>query len=336
MIKVAVDAMGGDKAPEEIVKGALLALDEKVAHIILVGDREKIEPLISNYKLNENLSIIHTSEFICMDEPPTNVIKKKRRASLVLAAELVRENEASAVVSAGNTGAVMEVALLTLGRVPGIRRPALATFWPSLGGVNVMLDAGANADCKPEYLYQFAVMGSLYCQKVMGIDNPRVGLLNIGSEAIKGNALVLATYKLLSNAKLNFVGNVEMKDFLRGKVDVAVCDGFVGNMVLKASESVAAFFNDLLKMEIKKNIFYKLIALGLMPVFKGLKKRLDHSEHGGALFLGLKGICIKSHGSADARTIYNAIKIASKAIENDIVGKIRDNISEEELESINV
>lgn len=331
-MKIVVDAMGGDRAPFEIVNGALLALDEKIAQIVLVGDTEKINPLISKYASNNDLSVVHTSEYIHMDESPSQAIKKKKNASIIIAAELVKNGDACAVVSAGNTGAVMEVALFTIGRIQGIKRPALTTFWPSMQGTKIMLDTGANADCRAEYLYQFATMGSIYVQKIMGIEKPKVGLLNIGSEAIKGNALVLSAYKLLSKSNLNFVGNIEMREFLGGKVDVAVCDGFVGNMVLKAAESTAEFFNELLKGEIKKNILHTLTALALKTPFRNLKKRLDHSEHGGALLLGLKGICIKSHGRADARTIYNAVKIAARAVEKNIVVQIQDSISKDELE----
>lgn len=327
-MRIAIDAMGGDFAPSAIVEGAVSAAQDSSINLILVGDQEQINLELKNHTKLENVSILHTPEYILMDESPTFALKKKKQASLILGAKLVKQREAQALISAGNTGAVMEASLLYIGRIKGIKRPALATFWPTLKSSGMFLDSGANSDCKPEYLLQFAQMGDIYAQKVLEISNPKIGLLNIGSEPMKGNAVLSGAYKLLSQVKLNFIGNVEMRDFLLGNIDVAVCDGFVGNMVLKASEAVAEFFTTILKQEIKKHFLAKAGAIFLKPVFKSLKKRLDHSEHGGAILLGLEGICIKSHGRADARTIYNAIKVAQKAIKNNIVEKIKENLDE--------
>lgn len=328
MISIAVDAMGGDNAPDEIVKGVISAAQNRLAKVILVGDEKKINLQLAKESedIRDFIEVVHTDEFIYMDEPPTTAIKKKKRASLIIAAELVTQGRAQGMVSAGNTGAVMEVTLLNLGRIQGIKRPALVTFWPSLGKVSMMLDSGANADCKPEYLLQFAQMGAIYAQKVIGIENPRIGLLNIGSEPIKGNALVLAAYELLTRSKLNFIGNIEIRDFLWGKAEVVVCDGFVGNMVLKSAEATSEFLENLLKNEVRQNLKSKLGALMLKTAFKRLRKNLDHSEHGGAPFLGLKHICIKSHGRAKSKTIFNAIKMAVKAVENKVIESIQNSV----------
>lgn len=328
MITIAVDAMGGDYAPDEIIKGAIAAAQKNIANIMLVGDKKRINLYLEkeNKTTRDLVEVVHTDEFIDMYEAPTQAIKKKKKASLVIAADLVVEGQAQGMVSAGNTGAVMEVALFNLGRIQGIKRPALVTFLPSLGKISMMLDSGANADCKPEYLLQFAQMGQIYAQEVIGIDNPRIGLLNIGSEPIKGNSLVLAAYELLSNSNLNFIGNIEIRDFLWGKAEVAVCDGFVGNMVLKSAEAAAELLENLLRAEVNHSLKNKLGALILKPAFRNLRKKLDHSEHGGALFLGLKHICIKSHGRAKSKTIFNAVRMAVKSIENKVIEAIQDSV----------
>jgi len=324
-IRVAVDAMGGDFAPAEIVKGALMAARETAVTPILVGDETKIKNELGGQEIPPGIEIVHTSEYISMEDSPSAAVKKKKNASMAVAARLVKEGKADALVSAGNTGALMEVALLTFGRIHGIKRPAIATVWPVKTGRAMLLDAGANAECRPEHLLQFAIMGSIYCEKVLDIANPRVGLINIGEESGKGNSLTVHSYQLLKGSNLNFYGNVEVQEFINGVVDVAVCDGFVGNIVLKTAEGVAALITQILKDSIPKTFMRKIGGLLLKPVFRELKHKLDSSEYGGALLLGLRGICIKSHGRANAKAIKNAIRVAEKAVESRFIEKIKEN-----------
>ncbi|MFH1454094.1 MAG: phosphate acyltransferase PlsX [Armatimonadota bacterium] len=320
MYTIAVDAMGGDFAPLETVKGAVKAAQDKIAKIILVGDEAKINEVIKKERLAKDLcEIVHTEEYVTMEENPTSALKSKKKASIVLAAGMVKDKKADAFVSAGNTGALMETALFVLGRIKGIRRPAIVTFWPNINNLSMMLDSGANAECKPEYLLQFAQMGSIYSEKVLGIKNPRVGLLNIGSEPIKGNDLVKEAYKLIESSSLNFAGNVEMRDFFFGCVEVGVCDGFTGNMILKTIEGMAKYLETQLKSEVKKNIFYIIGALLLKPAIKKMGKHLDHAEIGAAPLLGVQGLALKSHGRAKERAIYNAVKSAVKAVDNKVM-----------------
>lgn len=320
MYTIAVDAMGGDRAPKEIVTGAITASGEGIAKVILVGDENKIKQVFDQEKLEpKNYEILHTEEFITMDENPTAALKNKKDSSLIKAAQLVKDGKADGMVSAGNTGALMQAALFMLGRIEGIKRPAIITFWPNIKGVSMMLDSGANAECKPEYLLQFAQMGNIYAEKILGIKKPKVGLLNIGSEPMKGNELVKEAYSLLKESGLNFVGNTEMRAFFLGDVDIGVCDGFVGNMILKTSEAVAEYLEKILKAEVKKSFTAIFGALLLKSSIMKIRKHLDHAERGGAPLLGVKGVCIKSHGRANARTIYNAVKIAAKAAENKII-----------------
>jgi phosphate acyltransferase len=310
-MNISVDAMGGDYAPDEIVKGSLDAAAEFKNDIIyLVGDEDRIRRVMGNANF-PNIKIVHTDEYISMDESPTTALRSKKRSSIRLAAELVKSGECDAMISAGNTGALFEISLLTIGRINGIKRPALAVLMPTKRNACMLLDAGANADCKPEYLVQFARMGSIYMERVMGIENPRVGLINIGEEEGKGSLFYREVHQYLRNAQdLNFTGNVESRGIMAGQVDVAVADGFVGNIVLKSSEAAADFMTNVLRDEIKKSVVAKVAAMTLKPIFRSLKKRLDHSEHGGAILLGLNGILVKSHGRADARTIYNAIRVS--------------------------
>jgi len=326
-VNIAIDAMGGDHAPEQIVVGALEAARDDNYRIILVGDEARIRPLMEGHPAAAAVEIVHTPEYITMDESPSLALKKKKQASLVVAARLIREGRAQGMVSAGNTGAVTHGAIVNIGRISGIKRPALATFWPGRSAINLMLDSGANADCRPEFLQQFALMGSIYACSVAGIEKPRVALLNIGEEVGKGNTLVMAAYKLLEESPINFIGNLEMGGFLNGKAEVAVCDGFVGNMVLKSGEAAAELLFGYMKEEIGKS---PLAALGAMLSRKALrrvKSRLDHSVVGGALLLGLEGICVKSHGRADSTTIVNAIKMAGQAISQNMIGRIAESIS---------
>ncbi|OEH85775.1 phosphate acyltransferase [Desulfuribacillus stibiiarsenatis] len=314
-MRIAIDAMGGDHAPKEIVYGTIESA-QKNPHItfIVVGQENKIREYID--KDLKNVEIIHATEVIEVDEEPVKALKKKKDASMVVAAKLVKEKRADAMITAGNTGAFMASGLLTIGRLPGVVRPALAPVFPSTkGSGTLVLDVGANMDAKPEYLVQHAMLGSIYMSKMLGITTPRVGLLNIGSEPSKGNELLKAVYKMLEESNLNFIGNIEARDIMEGSCDVLVCDGFTGNILLKTAEGVASTIFNSLKREIKGSVFSKLGGLLLLPAFKRLKKGLDYREYGGAPLLGVKGACIKSHGSSDRMAIMNAINQAKMFIE---------------------
>lgn len=319
LIRIAIDAMGGDHAPEEVVKGAEAALKDSELSLILVGDKARLSKL----RKNPNWEIIHCDEVIGMNEPPVSAVKQKKNASVNVALDLVKNKKADAVISAGNTGALMASALFKLGRIEGVERPAIATIFPNIqGGELLLLDMGANVDCRPKHLEQFAKMGYLYAQHVMHIKNPRVGLLNIGAEVEKGNDLTQQTYPLLKEARINFIGNIEGGDILAGKVDVVICDGFVGNIVLKISESLSQMLFTLLKDELMKNFVSKAGAILLKPALKSLKKRIDYDEHGAAPLLGLNGIVYKAHGRAKAKAIKSAIRVCAEAVREDIVESI--------------
>ncbi len=322
-MKIAIDAMGGDYAPEEIVNGAVLACRELSAEVILVGNEKKITDLLKNQSVSGlKLEIYNTSEVIEMDEHPANAVKKKKDSSLVVANRLVKEGAASAVISAGNTGAAMSASLLTLGRIKGINRPAIASPMPTNTGVSVLLDAGANADCDPDNLLQFALMGSIYAEQVFSIAKPRVGLLSIGEEETKGNKLTIEAHQLLKQSKLNFIGNIEGRDVHHGECEVIVCDGFVGNIVLKLSEGLASALFGQIKTALTKNLITTTGALMVKSAFKSIKGKMDYTEYGGAPLLGLNGISMISHGRSNAKAIKNAVKAAMKAVNEDIVGKI--------------
>lgn len=323
MIRIALDAMGGDFAPAETVKGAIAALaDNPNIEIIFVGREDSISRELKKYKRSKNISIHNATEVIETSEPPIQAIKQKKDSSINVAVSLVKEGKADAVVSAGNTGAFMASALFGLGRVPGIERPAIATTFPAKKGNVLLLDMGANVDCKPKHLVQFAKMGSIYSKYVLRAENPRVGLLNIGEEPEKGNELTTSTYPLLKGSGLNFIGMVESKEIFSGKVDVVVCDGFIGNLILKFGESTAGFLFDLIKEELSKHPITKLAVLFLLPAFKRINKKVDYDEFGGAELLGLNGVVIKAHGRAKAKAIKNAIRVAAESVEGNVVNYI--------------
>jgi glycerol-3-phosphate acyltransferase PlsX len=332
-MRVAVDAMGGDHAPHEIVLGALDAAREYECEIVLVGDENAIMPVLEQHNGWQKLgvSVHHTTEVIGMHEHPGAAVRKKKDASVVVATSLVKKGECDVVISAGHTGAAVAAALFGLGRIKGVERPSIATPIPNLTGTTVLLDSGANVDSKPKHLVQGAVMGSIYGEYVLGIKNPRVGLLNIGEEETKGNEQVLATFPLLKNSKtINFIGNVEGRDIPSGAVDVVVCDGFVGNIVLKSGEGFASAIMTLLKDAIKNaGILTKLASLLVLPTFKALGKKLDYVEYGGAPLLGVDGGFIICHGSSKARAIKNAIRVANDFTKMKVVEHIRENIAKE-------
>lgn len=320
-MRIAVDAMGGDYAPSEIVKGSLEAARDypHIEKIFLVGDQVAIQSELNGKgALPQSIEIRHASEVVEMGEAPAAAIRKKKDSSIARAVELVKSGEADAVFSAGSTGAAVAAAHLKLRTLPGVDRPAIAIVMPSMTGPSVLLDAGANTDCAPEWLCQFAVMGMAYSEKILHKKNPSVGLLNIGGEESKGNEATKEAYRMLSQSNLNFKGNVESHDLFDGNVDVVVTDGFVGNVVLKTSESVARAIGRWLKEELTRN---PLRMAGAMMIKKGIdsiKERSDPENHGGAPLLGVNGVCIIGHGSSSSVAVRNAIRVSSEWVEKNI------------------
>jgi len=336
-VKIAVDAMGGDFAPEQIVFGAVRAAKKYNCEIVLVGDEPKIREVLKRESGWEKLGITihHTSQVIEMDEHPADAVRTKKDSSVVVATRLVKDGECDAVLSAGSTGAAVTAAQLILKRIKGIGRPTIATPIPTTKGVTLMLDSGANVDSKPIHLVQSGMMGSIYAEYVFGIKNPRVGLLNIGEEETKGNEQAKETYPLLKAMKtINFCGNAEGRDIPKGNFDVVICDGFVGNVVLKFAEGLAKTILKLIKEAIKDGgLLAKCGAFLLMPTLKKLGKRLDASEYGGAPLLGVNGCCIISHGSSNAKAICSAIGVANEYVKGNVLAHIRDTLAKEEIGS---
>lgn len=331
-MRIAVDAMGGDYAPGVIVEGAILAANEYRCKVVLVGDRSAIEQAITDKNLSPKyIEIHHAPGVIGMDESPSLALRRKKDSSLRIATELVKKNEADAVVSAGNTGACMAISKFVLRPIKGVERPAIAALLPSLNGVSLLLDAGANVDCKPFHLKQFAIMGSIYAQDILRIKNPKVGLLNIGTEKDKGNELTKESYSILEKTDINFIGNVEGKDAYNGNTDVLVCDGFVGNIGLKFSEAVAETVTALFNVEIRKRFSSKLGFLLLRPSLRAIRKRIDYAEYGGAPLLGVNGISIICHGGSSAKAIRNAVRVAKECVEKNVVQHISDSITKKVL-----
>ena len=324
-ITLAIDAMGGDHGPKVIIPASINALSKyDQLHIILVGDKELIQKeLQKNKYTNTRLSIQHASEVVEMDESPQSALKNKKDSSMRVAINLIKEEKAQACVSAGNTGALMATARYVLKMLPGIDRPAIASSLPSQKGTTYMLDLGANTDCTAEHLLQFAVMGAMLVSSVTGNPKPSVGLLNIGSEDIKGNEIVKEAGELLRRSHLNFYGNVEGNDIFKGTTDVVVCDGFVGNVALKTAEGIAQLMGRFLTQEFKRNWITKLMAFVSLLVLNRFKKRLDPRRYNGASFLGLKGIVVKSHGGADSYSFFFAIQTAIEESKNNVLEKIQ-------------
>jgi glycerol-3-phosphate acyltransferase PlsX len=327
MTKIAVDCMGGDYAPEEIVKGCILAYKELGLGTYLVGDRKTIESILrkEGVKENEALTIVHAEEKVEMHEPPSVVLKKKN-SSLYVAGMLVREGEADGLVSAGNTGAVLTVGKFVVGTAEEVERPSIGVPLPNPKGKTVLLDVGANVDCKPRHLLQFAIIGHTYAEEILGIKNPRVGILSIGEEEGKGNELVKEAYPLLKRSKLNFLGNAEGRDIYAGTFDVIVCDGFVGNVVLKASESLGLAVIRMIKEEVQKSLLARLGALLMLPALNNFKKKADFAEYGGIPLLGAKKPVIITHGRANAKAIKNAIRVANEFLTHHFNEKLKDNL----------
>ncbi|HEX4953563.1 MAG TPA: phosphate acyltransferase PlsX [Thermoanaerobaculia bacterium] len=329
MIKIAVDAMGGDFAPRAIVEGAWRAAREDGINVVLVGDRETVELYLARLGKTPppTLEVEHAPEVVGMDEPAITPIRKKRRSSIAIAAELVRDGKAQAMVSAGNTGAVMIAAKLVLGTIPGVDRPALAAILPNAHGRTVLLDVGANVEVKLSHLREFAVMGHFYAQEMLGTEKPRIGLLSIGEEASKGTEFTRQVFRALETTGLNFIGNVEGRDVFEGTADVVVCDGFVGNVLLKAAESVAGLLAAMLREEMEKGIVSRLGGLLARGAFRRLRQRTDYREYGGAPLLGVAGGCFIAHGRSGARAIQTAIHRALEFSSLGLHEKIAENVA---------
>lgn len=325
IITIAVDAMGGDDAPDQNIQGALLAAENTKLRIILVGDTDAVRSKLTAHP--ENVLIKHAGEVVEMTDHPVKAIKRKPDSSLAVSANLVKSGQADAFVSAGNTGACAAAGLLVLGRLGPIGRPAIATMFPTRKGFSLLLDAGATADCKPENLLEFARMGSLYVRGMLGVEEPTVGLLNIGEESSKGNFLALRAHELLLQAPINFIGNVEGRDLPEGRTDVVVCDGFTGNIALKLMEGIAGSIFDEIREMVDKSVSARLGAALLFSRFKELKAKLNPESYGGSPLLGVKGVVMIAHGRSSPNAIANAIRNAAAAVENGVVGRIETDLA---------
>ncbi|MGF1569329.1 MAG: phosphate acyltransferase PlsX [Nodosilinea sp.] len=324
--RIAIDAMGGDYAPAEIVAGAIRARAELDVDILLVGDLDQIKAATADPAQLQGLELVAAEGSIEMHEEPLSALRKKPQASINVAMELVKRDQADAVVSAGHSGAAMAAALLRLGRLKGIDRPAIGAVFPTVvaNKAVLILDVGANVDCRPKYLEQFAMMGTIYSRYVLGVDTPQVGLLNIGEEACKGDDLAIQAHQLLAqNPSIPFAGNAEGRDILSGQFDVVVCDGFVGNVLLKFAEAVGESVLQILREELPQGLRGKVGASILKPNLRRIKQRVDHAEHGGGLLLGVAGITVISHGSSQAPSVFNAIRLAKEAVDNHVLDRIQ-------------
>ncbi len=321
-MKIVLDAMGGDYAPQVTVEGAVQAARDFAFDIVLVGDKDIINRELKKYKdkkAKQHISIVHASEIVEMAESPTTPIRKKRDSSIAVAVNLLKEKKVDALVTAGNTGAAVAAAVLNLGLLPQIKRPGIAIAMPTLKEVSLLIDVGANIDPKPEHLLQYAIMANIYSRYILKKDNPSIGLLNIGEEASKGTELIKETYKLLSSQSgLNFIGNIEGRDLFSGRIDCIICDGFIGNIGLKICESIAETMVAFFKKEIGKNWLVRLGAVLCRPAFTALQKEVDYAECGGAPLLGVDGSYIIAHGGSNAKAIRNATKVARDFVDHKI------------------
>ncbi len=322
--RIAIDAMGGDHAPDEIVAGTVLAANECDAELTLVGDESRVRALLRGPG-SEKIAVAHAPEAVPMDQHASASLRSSDRTSLGVAVNRVKNGEADAVVSAGNSGAFLAIALIKLRTIEGIARPAIATVWPALHGPTVLLDSGANVDCRPEWLEQFGMMGSAYAKAVLGIENPRVAILSVGEERTKGNTQVLEAAQLLDKAPVHFIGNIEGKDMFHNAADVIVADGFVGNIVLKTGEGMVSAMGTVIKDTLLgSGLLTKLGTAMLAPALRGLRRKFDYETYGGAPLLGLRGNCIVTHGRASRRAIKHAIGAAIAEVDHDVVGKITE------------
>lgn len=328
MMKLAIDAMGGDHAPQEPVKGGIDALQCISADVVLIGDEGAIKEELKKHTYDTNrVHIVHAADRITNEDKPVQAIKTKKQSSLVIGLEMLRKGEVDALISAGNTGALLAGGALKVGRIKGIDRPALTTVYPTDKGIAVLVDAGANTMCIPRNLVEFATMGSIYAQEVLGIPSPKVGLVNVGAEEGKGNSLVSETFDLLKNTDLNFIGNLEARDIPAGAADVIVCDGFTGNVILKLSEGIAQSFSRFLRELFGKSPVTKIAAMLVATGLKAFKKRMDYREYGGAPLLGTLHPIVKAHGSSNARAFMNAFRYAEKYAAAGVIEKIQAQLS---------
>ncbi len=324
--RIAIDAMGGDFAPDEIVAGALRAHEELGVKILLVGDPDRVNASLKQHSAPSSIEVVPSEGVIEMNEEPLISLRRKPKASINVSMDLVKHGKADAVVSAGHSGAAMAAALLRLGRIRGVDRPAIGAVLPTMiaGKSVLILDVGANVDCRPKFLDQFATMGTVYSRFVLGTESPKVGLLNVGEEENKGNELALRAHELLKvNRNIEFIGNAEGRDVMSGHFDVVVCDGYAGNALLKFAEAIGEFIIQILREELPQGLRGKVGTALLKPNLRRIKQRIDHAEHGGALLLGVDGICIISHGSSQAPSIFNAIRLAKEAVDHQVSDQIR-------------
>lgn len=330
-MKIIIDAMGGDNAPQAPVEAGCRAVDELDVDIAFVGKKEVIEEELAKYTCNkQRIEIINADEVITNHEEPAKAVRSKKNASIVVAANMLKNDEGDALLSMGNTGALLASGLLIVGRIKGVLRPALATLLPSAKGPKMLIDAGANTNCKAENLVQFAIMGSIYMKNVMGINNPTVGLISNGEEEGKGDDLTKSAYPLLKAAPINFMGNIEGRDVMEGTADVMTCDGFVGNVVLKTVEGMGHVVGNMVKGIFTDNVLSKFGALFVLKKIGEFKQKMDYREYGGAPLLGTKKPVIKGHGSSDVKAVYSAIKQAKKFVETNIIEEIIKNVSDME------
>ncbi|MFA5527805.1 MAG: phosphate acyltransferase PlsX [Peptostreptococcales bacterium] len=328
-MRIAVDGMGGDYAPIEIVKGCVDAISFIQGDIDIIGNESLIQAELEKYKYDKNrIQVIHASEVITNEDKPVRAVRSKKDSSIVIGMERVREKKNDVFISAGNTGAIMTAALLILGRIQEIDRPVIASPFLGKEGPTLLVDAGANAECKPRNLVEFGMMGNIYMEKVLCFDNPKVALVNIGEEEGKGTKTIQAAHKIMKQTQRNFVGNIEARDLLQGKADILVCDGFIGNIILKYSEGIVDFAIHLIKEKLKESILAKIGIVFLMGKMKEIIKEVDYSEYGGAPILGVKGAVVKMHGSSKAKAVKNAIIRAIPYVENNVVEIIHDEVNE--------
>lgn len=330
-MRIVIDGMGGDNAPQSVVEGAVAAAAQIEHEIHIVGDEVQIKEELAKYKYKgSQIKVIHASDVITNEDAPVKAVRTKLDSSMVRGLNMIKNGEGDIFISAGNTGAIMAGGLFILGRIQGIDRPAIASIYPDLikGGVSLMVDSGANSECKPNNLLEFATMGSIYMEKVLNVQNPTIGLVNIGSEETKGTTVLKAAHEMLSKSSLNFIGNVEARDVPKGKCHVIVCDGFVGNVILKLTEGLAWTILKLVKSKFTSGFVPKIGALLLSNQFKELKSQFDYSEYGGAPILGVKGVVIKMHGSSGANAVKNTIIKSIPYAENNVVQTIQNSVLE--------
>ncbi|HGE70525.1 TPA: phosphate acyltransferase PlsX [Candidatus Poribacteria bacterium] len=329
-MRIAVDAMGGDNAPGVVVEGSILAAREYPFEILLVGPQAILEGYLKNYNIGkEKISLINATQYVLMDEIPADAVRKKRDSSMHVCARLIKSGRADAMVTAGNTAAALAISRSILGKLKGVSRPALASIIPNMNDATILLDVGANAgSCMPEHLLEFALMGDIYSREVLGKDKPRIGLLSVGEERTKGSSITKEALPLLEKAPINFIGNVEGKEIVNGGADVVVCDGFVGNAILKFAEGASVMFFHVIKTEINRSLSAKIGMLLAKKALKAFTKKLDYENYGGAPILGINGACIIGHGKSSANAIKSAIRVASEFVSRDVNKSIEKSLLE--------